>query len=115
MIFRMVCYSGDSSRGLLHALYLSGPDLMFRLKISVAKAEASVPADKRRILNAIAERDLDLEALPTHQNYDNVNQTSLHFLFVLVKWCGGTVIYRIRHRFVTPYYGSERRGCPVIP
>jgi len=58
------------------------------LAINIEHAEASQPADKRRILNSITKRsldELDEEPFPAHPEYDRVNK-ELRGLFAVAGW-----------------------------
>jgi len=54
-------------------------------RLMIEEASASVLEDRNRILNCIAERDLDLEPLSAHPNYDKVNR-HLRARFALAAW-----------------------------
>eukprot|EP00401_Gymnodinium_catenatum_P074862 CAMPEP_0117556530 /NCGR_PEP_ID=MMETSP0784-20121206/51857_1 /TAXON_ID=39447 /ORGANISM="" /LENGTH=577 /DNA_ID=CAMNT_0005353809 /DNA_START=10 /DNA_END=1740 /DNA_ORIENTATION=+ len=55
------------------------------LSFNIKLAKSSVAEDRRRILNLVAQRDLDLDPVEEHENYDELNQR-LRCLFALAFW-----------------------------
>merc|ERR1712050_742602 len=55
------------------------------LNINLQTAATLRPKDKQRILNSIAQRDLEEKALPQHESYNKYNQR-LRALFALAFW-----------------------------
>jgi hypothetical protein len=62
------------------------PEIIFPgLSLHVHNAHVTDQADRRRILNSIAERDVNLQPLEDHENYHKLNRR-LRGLFALTSW-----------------------------